>query len=55
VVIIGNDDACQMAGISTVPIKMFDGMVRDLTDVRHVPQMKRTLSQLELWSQRDSK
>ena len=35
-VIMKNDDACQMARISIVHIKMLDGMVRDLTDVRHV-------------------
>ena len=29
---------------------MFDGVIRDLTDVRYVPQMKK--SQLELWSRK---
>jgi len=37
VVIMGNDAACQMIGIDIVRIKMFDGVVRDLTDVRYVP------------------
>jgi len=37
VVIMGTDDACEMVGIDTVRIKMSDGVVRDLTDVRHVP------------------
>jgi len=40
VVIIGNDAACQLIEIGTVRIKMFDGVVRDLTDVRYVSQMK---------------
>jgi len=30
-------------GIGTVRIKMFDGIVRDLKEVRHVPQLKRNL------------
>ena len=28
-----NDDACQMVGIGTIYIKMFDGVVKDLTDM----------------------
>ena len=36
VIIMGNDAACQMVGIGTVRIKMFDGVVRDLTDIRYV-------------------
>ena len=38
-----NDATCQMIGIGTVRIKMFDGVVRDLTDVRYVPQMKKNI------------
>jgi len=36
-----NDDACKMVGIGTVQIKIFDDVVRDLTDVRYVPQMNK--------------
>jgi len=43
VVIIENDVACQMTGIGTVRIKMFNGMVRNLTDVRYVPHMKKNI------------
>ena len=38
-----NDTAYQMIRIGTVRIKMFDGMARDLTDVRYVPQMKKNI------------
>ena len=38
-----NDTACQMIGIGTVRIKMFNGVVRNLTDVRYVPQMKKNI------------
>jgi len=30
-------------GIATVRIKMFDGMVRKLKEVRYIPQLKRNL------------
>ena len=34
---------CNMEGICTVHIKMFDEMVRELKEVRYVPQLKRNL------------
>jgi len=43
VVIMGNDHACQMVGIGTIRIKMPDGIVRELIDVRYVPQLKKNL------------
>jgi len=43
VVIMRNDATCQMIGIDTVRIKMFDDMVRNLKDVRYVPQMKKNI------------
>ena len=43
IVIMRNDVACQMVGISTIRIKMFDGVVKDLTDVRYVPHMKKNI------------
>jgi len=38
-----NDDACQMVGICTIQIKMFDDVIRDLTDVRYISQMKKSI------------
>jgi len=32
-----------MEGISTIHIKIFDGLVRKLKDVRYVPQLKKNL------------
>ena len=32
-----------MVGIGTIRIKIFDSMVRDLTDVRYVRQMKKNI------------
>ena len=43
VVLMGNNASCKVAGIGTVHIKMFDGVVRTLCDVRHVPYLKRNL------------
>ena len=39
----GDDHPCNMEGIGTVYIKMFDGIVRELKKVRYVPQLKRNL------------
>jgi len=32
-----------MEGIGTIQIKMFDGIIRELKEVRYVPQLKRNL------------
>jgi len=40
---MGNDRLCNIEGIVTVQIKMFDGMVRELKEVKYVPQLKRNL------------
>ena len=42
-VVIGNDHPCDMKGIGTVNVKMFDEMVWELKEVRYVPQLKRNL------------
>ena len=46
VVLMGNNGSCKVAGIGTVRIRMFDGVVRTLDDVRHVPDLKRNLISL---------
>ena len=43
---MGNNTPCQVIGMGTVKIKMFDGIVRTLTEVRHVPTMSRNLISL---------
>ena len=43
---MGYNSSCRIAGIGAVRIKMFDGVVRTLDDVRHVPDMKRNLISL---------
>jgi len=40
---MGNDHPCNVEGIGTVRVKMFDGIVRELKGVRYAPQLKRNL------------
>ena len=40
---MGDDHPCHMERICTVLVKMFDGMVQELKDVRYVPQLKKNL------------
>ena len=41
--IMGDDHPCEVEGIGTIRIKMFDRMVRELKEVRYVPQVKMNL------------
>ena len=43
VVLMGNKVSCKITGIGIVIIKMFDGFVRKLGNVRHIPDLKRNL------------
>ena len=40
---MGNDLSCKTVGIGTVKIKMHDGIIRTLTEVRHVLELKKNL------------
>ena len=40
---MSDDYLCNMEEIVTILIKMFDGMVQKLNEVRYVPQLKRNL------------
>ena len=41
--VIGDDHLCNVEGMGTVRIKMVDVIVRELKEVRYVPQLKRNL------------
>ena len=43
---MGNDATCPVIGIGTVKIKMFDGVMRVLSNVRHVPDIRNNLISL---------
>ena len=40
-VLIGNNAVCKTVGIGNICIRMFDGQVRTITNVRHVPNLKK--------------
>jgi hypothetical protein len=41
-----NNVSCNTIGIEKIKIKMFDGIVRMLTKIRHVPKLKNNLISL---------
>ncbi|KAK8921738.1 hypothetical protein KSP39_PZI020142 [Platanthera zijinensis] len=45
-VLMGNDSECKTLGIGSIRIKMFDGTIRTLTDVRYVPDLRKSLISL---------
>ncbi|KAK2987526.1 hypothetical protein RJ640_030195 [Escallonia rubra] len=45
-VLMGNDAVCKVMGIGTIKIKIFDGIVRTLGDVRYIPDLKKNLISL---------
>ena len=45
-VILGNSDTCQVLEIGSVSVKMFDGIVRTLKDIRFAPNLTRNLISL---------
>ena len=50
-VLMGNNMACNVIGIGTIKLKIQDGSVKLLPDVRHVPELKRNLLSLGMLDQ----
>jgi hypothetical protein len=48
VVFMGNGIPCKTIGFGSIRIRMFDGIVRELTDVRYVPEHKSNLISLRV-------
>ncbi|KAG8488964.1 hypothetical protein CXB51_016964 [Gossypium anomalum] len=46
VLLMGNNASCKITGVGTIKVKMFDGVVKTLIDVRHVPELNRNLISL---------
>lgn len=46
VVLMGNNVSCKVVGIGTVRITMHDGIIKSLTNIQHVPELKKTLISL---------
>ena len=45
-ILMGNDDVYKTIGIGNIRMRMFDEQVRTLTNVRHVPDLKKNLLSL---------
>ncbi|KAK2989446.1 hypothetical protein RJ640_018764 [Escallonia rubra] len=45
-VLMRNDVACKVVGIGSIHIRMYDGIVRTLTDVKHVLELRKNLISL---------
>jgi hypothetical protein len=43
VVLMGNNNSCKTIGVGSVKIKMFNGIIRTLIDVRYVLKLKKNL------------
>ena len=48
-VLMGNNMTCKVMGIGTVRIKMYDGVVRILSNVCHVPDLRKNLLSLGIF------
>jgi len=46
---MGNDAMYKTVGIGNIRMRMFDGHVRTLTNVRHVTDLKKIFPRWELW------
>ncbi|KAM1382804.1 hypothetical protein ACFX2F_035231 [Malus domestica] len=46
VMFMGDDNPCTIKGIGTVHLKLHDGMAKELTGVRYVPNLKKNLISL---------
>jgi hypothetical protein len=40
---MGNNDQCKVVGIENIKIKMFDGAIRTLCDVRYISDLRKNL------------
>ncbi|PON46548.1 hypothetical protein PanWU01x14_250800 [Parasponia andersonii] len=52
---MGNNAPCKVTGVGTVKIKMFDRVVRTLSGMRHVPDLKRNLISLSTFDSKGYK
>jgi len=43
VMLVGNDAQCNVVGIGTIHIKTYDGILRTLTNIHHILDLKRNL------------
>ena len=46
-VLMGNNTVCKAVGIGTMKIKMHNGMIQTLMEVRHMPDLRKSLLSIE--------
>ena len=42
-VLMGNDASCRVFGMGNIRVKMFDGVIRTLCDIRHVLDIRKNM------------
>ena len=52
---MGNNMLCKTIGVESIKIRMHDGIVRTLSNVRHVPDLKKNLISLGTLDSNDYK
>lgn len=45
---MGNNASCEVTRIGFIRLKMHNGIIRELPNVRHVPELKRSLISLSI-------
>ena len=40
---LGDDHSCKIAGVGTIRVRMYDGVIHTLSNVKHVPELKKNL------------
>ena len=40
---LGDDHSCEVAEIGSIRVRMYDGIIRTLSNVKHVPKLKKKL------------
>ena len=43
---LGDDHPCKLAGVGIVRVRMYDGVIQTLKNVKHVPELKKNLISL---------
>ena len=45
-VLMGNDASCRTVRMGNIRVKMFDGVIKTLCDVRHIPDLRKNMISL---------
>ena len=44
---VGDDHPCWIAAVHIIRVRMYDGVMRTLTNVKHVPELKKNMISLD--------